>query len=61
MIPVILLSARIGSGGRPFLLLLILLSLRQRDGVSLVLRLGVLGGSSGGRTMVRVEVQDTLL
>jgi hypothetical protein len=59
--PVALLTARIGRGGRPFLLLLVLLSIRRRDGVSLVLRLGVLGGSSGARTMVGGEVQDTLL
>jgi hypothetical protein len=58
---VVLIAVRIGRGGRPFLHLLVFLSIRQRDGVSLVLRLGVLGGSSGGRMMVRWEVQDTLL
>jgi hypothetical protein len=59
--PVTLLTTRIGRGGRPFLLLLVVLSIQRRDGVSLVMRLGVLGGSSGGRTMVGGEVQDMLL
>jgi hypothetical protein len=58
---VALLAARIGRGGRPFLLLLVLLSIRRRDGFSLVLRLGGLGRSSGGRMMVGGEVQDPLL
>jgi hypothetical protein len=34
--------------GRPFLLLLVLLSIRRRDGVILVLRLGVLGKAPQG-------------
>jgi hypothetical protein len=59
--PVTLLTTQIGRGGRFFLLLLVYLSIRQRDSVSLVLRLGVLGGSSIGRTMVGGEVEDKIL
>jgi hypothetical protein len=59
--PGALLAARIGRGGRSFLLLLVFLSSRRRDSVSLVLRLRILGGSSGRRTMVGGEVQDMLL
>jgi hypothetical protein len=61
MTPVAFLTVRIGCGGRHFLLLLVLLSIRRRDAITLLLRLGVLEGSSGRRTMVGVEVQDTLL
>jgi hypothetical protein len=48
-------------GERPFFLLLVLLLILQRDGVSLLFRLGFLGGSARGRSMVRGEVQDALL
>jgi hypothetical protein len=61
IIPVKLLTTRLGRGGKHFLLLPVLLSIRRRDGVSLVLRLGVLGGSSAWITMVRDDVQDTLV
>jgi hypothetical protein len=40
---------------------LVLLSIPQRDGISLMLRLGVLGGSCGGGSMVAGEVLDPLL
>jgi hypothetical protein len=60
-IPVTLLTARPGLEGRPFLLLIVFRPIRRRDCVSLVLRLGVLGGRSGGRTMVGGKGQDTLL
>jgi hypothetical protein len=42
-------------------LVLVRLSIRWREVVSLVLRLGVLGGTSGRRTMVGGEDQDMLL
>jgi hypothetical protein len=58
---VTLLTTQIGRGGTPFRLLLIHLSIRWRDGVNLVLRLGVLRGSSGGSTRVGGENQDTHL
>jgi hypothetical protein len=61
MIPVTLLASRIGRGGRPFLLLLVLLTIQRRDGISLMLRVGVLGRSSGERTMFGREVQEILL
>jgi hypothetical protein len=61
MTPVTLLGTGIGRGGRPFFLLFPLLSIQQRDRVRLVLRLGVLERSSGGRMMVVREVQETLL
>jgi hypothetical protein len=44
-----------------FLLLVVLNSIRQRDDVSLVLRLEVLAGKSAGRMMVGREVQNMLL
>jgi hypothetical protein len=58
MIPVGLRTARIGRRGRPFLLHLVHLSIQQRDSSSLVLRLRVLGRSSGGRIMVGREVPE---
>jgi hypothetical protein len=60
-IPLVLLTTHIRRVGRPRLLLLFLLSIRQRDRISLVLRLKVLGENSGGRTIVGEEVQDILL
>jgi hypothetical protein len=59
--PFVLLTVPIARGGSPFLLLGVHLSIRRQDSVSLVLRLGVLGTSSGGKTVVGGEVQDTLL
>jgi hypothetical protein len=43
MIPVILLTTRIGRGRRPFFFFLSFLPFDERNGVSLMLRLGVLG------------------
>jgi hypothetical protein len=58
--PVAQLTAQIRRGRRPSLLFLVLLSNGRRDSVSLVLRLRVLGRTSGERTIDRVEVHNTL-
>jgi hypothetical protein len=55
---VIYRTTRIGRGRRLFLLLLVYVSIPQRDGISLVLRLGVLERSTGKRNMFGGEVQD---
>jgi ribosomal protein S16 len=60
-ISITLLVARIGRGGRPFLLVVVLLSIIRRDSVSIVFRVGILRPSSVGRTIFEWEVQYTLL
>jgi hypothetical protein len=61
MTPVGLLASPIGYEGRPFLRFLGLLSMQQRDSVSLMLRLRVFGRSSAGRMIVGGDVQDMLV